>query len=109
MRVRKKRICFTGRLWLSLRSGKGRRGVRAPSAGIRPQRTRPRAGILGRIRSGTSATAAVRFGLTWMPRLPWRSLTNRTWPDRQNQLIRAVRPAFHDAVREALRLGSCRF
>jgi CubicO group peptidase (beta-lactamase class C family) len=29
-------------------------------------------------------------------------LTNRTWPDRRNQLIREVRPAFHDAVREAL-------
>lgn len=29
-------------------------------------------------------------------------LTNRTWPDRQNQAIRALRPAFHDAVREAL-------
>jgi serine-type D-Ala-D-Ala carboxypeptidase len=29
-------------------------------------------------------------------------LTNRTWPDRQNQAIREVRPAFHDAVREAL-------
>ncbi len=29
-------------------------------------------------------------------------LTNRTWPDRQSQLIRAVRPAFHDAIREAL-------
>ena len=29
-------------------------------------------------------------------------LTNRTWPDRQNQLIRQVRPAFHNAVREAL-------
>jgi len=29
-------------------------------------------------------------------------LTNRTWPDRKSQLIRAVRPAFHDAVREAL-------
>jgi serine-type D-Ala-D-Ala carboxypeptidase len=29
-------------------------------------------------------------------------LTNRTWPDRKNQAIRAVRPAFHDAVREAL-------
>jgi CubicO group peptidase (beta-lactamase class C family) len=29
-------------------------------------------------------------------------LTNRTLPDRQNQLIRAVRPAFHDAVREAM-------
>ena len=29
-------------------------------------------------------------------------LTNRTWPGRQSQLIRAVRPAFHDAIREAL-------
>ncbi|MGD0939975.1 MAG: serine hydrolase domain-containing protein [Terracidiphilus sp.] len=37
-------------------------------------------------------------------------LTNRTWPDRgldqgfdrQSQLIRTVRPAFHDAIREAL-------
>ena len=29
-------------------------------------------------------------------------LTNRTWPDRKNQLIREVRPAFHDAVRESL-------
>jgi serine-type D-Ala-D-Ala carboxypeptidase len=29
-------------------------------------------------------------------------LTNRTWPDRQTQLIREVRPAFHNAVRAAL-------
>lgn len=32
-------------------------------------------------------------------------LTNRTWPDRSkqsSQLIRQVRPAFHDAIREAL-------
>jgi serine-type D-Ala-D-Ala carboxypeptidase len=29
-------------------------------------------------------------------------LTNRTWPDRANQLIKQVRPAFHDAIREAL-------
>ena len=29
-------------------------------------------------------------------------LTNRTWPDRKSQLIKQVRPAFHDAVREAL-------
>ncbi|HEY1803301.1 MAG TPA: serine hydrolase domain-containing protein [Terracidiphilus sp.] len=29
-------------------------------------------------------------------------LTNRTWPDRRNQMIREVRPAFHDAIREAL-------
>ncbi len=32
-------------------------------------------------------------------------LTNRTWPDRECQLIRSVRPAFHDAVREALLAG----
>ncbi len=29
-------------------------------------------------------------------------LTNRTWPDRSNRLIREVWPAFHDAIREAL-------
>ena len=29
-------------------------------------------------------------------------LTNRTWPDRQSQGIRMVRPAFHNAVMEAL-------
>lgn len=33
-------------------------------------------------------------------------LTNRTWPDRSNEAIRQVRPAFHDAVVEALRSGS---
>lgn len=33
-------------------------------------------------------------------------LTNRTWPDNQNQAIKEVRPRFHDAVIEALpRLG----
>jgi len=29
-------------------------------------------------------------------------LTNRTWPDRQSQLIREVRPAFHNALRNTL-------
>lgn len=29
-------------------------------------------------------------------------LTNRTWPDCQNQAIKQVRPAFHDAVVEAI-------
>jgi CubicO group peptidase (beta-lactamase class C family) len=29
-------------------------------------------------------------------------LTNRTWPHRESQQIRAVRPAFHDAIRKAL-------
>jgi CubicO group peptidase (beta-lactamase class C family) len=32
-------------------------------------------------------------------------LTNRTWPHRQSQAIRAVRPAFHDAVMKALKGG----
>jgi CubicO group peptidase (beta-lactamase class C family) len=31
-------------------------------------------------------------------------LTNRTWPDCANQQIKQVRPAFHDAVAEALHL-----
>jgi CubicO group peptidase (beta-lactamase class C family) len=31
-------------------------------------------------------------------------LTNRTWPDCANQAIRQVRPQFHDAVIEALKL-----
>jgi CubicO group peptidase (beta-lactamase class C family) len=30
-------------------------------------------------------------------------LTNRTWPDRKSQMIREVRPAFHDAIRRVLR------
>ena len=29
-------------------------------------------------------------------------LTNRTWPDRQSQLIREIRTVSHDAIREAL-------
>jgi CubicO group peptidase (beta-lactamase class C family) len=32
-------------------------------------------------------------------------LTNRTWPDCSNQAIKDVRPKFHDAVVEALRIG----
>jgi len=35
-------------------------------------------------------------------RLSITLLTNRTWPDGQNQAIRQVRPALHDAVIEAL-------
>lgn len=35
-------------------------------------------------------------------RLSIALLTNRTWPDCQNQAIKQVRPAFHDAVIEAL-------
>ena len=33
-------------------------------------------------------------------------LTNRTWPDRSSQAIRQVRPAFHDAVVDALRASA---
>lgn len=33
-------------------------------------------------------------------------LTNRTWPDRQSQAIKQVRPAFHDAALEGLGLDS---
>lgn len=33
-------------------------------------------------------------------------LTNRTWPDRSSQAIRQIRPAFHDAVVEAIKESS---
>ncbi|HZD94147.1 MAG TPA: serine hydrolase domain-containing protein [Candidatus Sulfotelmatobacter sp.] len=39
-------------------------------------------------------------------RLSVTLLTNRTWPDRGSQLIKQVRPAFHDAVIEATELNS---
>jgi serine-type D-Ala-D-Ala carboxypeptidase len=32
-------------------------------------------------------------------------LTNRTWPDSSNQAIKQVRPKFHDAVIEALKIS----
>jgi len=35
-------------------------------------------------------------------RLAIALLTNRTWPERESQLIRTVRPGFHDAIRSAL-------
>ncbi len=35
-------------------------------------------------------------------------LTNRTWPDSENQAIKQVRPAFHDAVIESLGEASSR-
>jgi CubicO group peptidase (beta-lactamase class C family) len=35
-------------------------------------------------------------------RLSVTLLTNRTWPDRSSQAIKHIRPAFHDAVVEAL-------
>lgn len=35
-------------------------------------------------------------------RLAVALLTNRTWPDRSNNAIQEVRPAFHDAVAEAI-------
>lgn len=35
-------------------------------------------------------------------RLSVTLLTNRTWPDNRNQAIQQVRPAFHDAIIEAL-------
>ena len=33
-------------------------------------------------------------------------LTNRTWPERSNQAIRALRPRFHDTLREELKKNS---
>ncbi|AXC15885.1 Beta-lactamase class C [Acidisarcina polymorpha] len=40
-------------------------------------------------------------------RLAVTLLTNRTWPDRSSQAIRKVRPAFYDAVFNAIARGMC--
>ena len=49
-----------------------------------------------------SATRARHCGSIPQRQLSMTLLTNRTWPDCQNQAIKQVRPAFHDAVIEAL-------
>jgi serine-type D-Ala-D-Ala carboxypeptidase len=63
----------------------------------------------GRFFSGHSAGhlgyAGTSLWIDFERRLAVVLLTNRTWPHRQNQAIRAVRPAFHDAVMEALDRG----
>ena len=86
------------------RSGRARRAARARSAGIRPQRSPPPAVIFRPAPSGILASAVARFGSTWTPRLPWCCSPTAPGPTggTASQLIREVRPAFHDAVREAL-------
>jgi serine-type D-Ala-D-Ala carboxypeptidase len=63
----------------------------------------------GRFFSGHSAGhlgyAGTSLWIDFERRLAVVLLTNRTWPHRQSQAIRAVRPAFHDAVMEALDRG----
>jgi serine-type D-Ala-D-Ala carboxypeptidase len=63
----------------------------------------------GRFFSGHSAGhlgyAGTSLWIDFARRLAIVLLTNRTWPHRQSQAIRRVRPAFHDAVMEALDPG----
>jgi CubicO group peptidase (beta-lactamase class C family) len=60
----------------------------------------------GRFFSGRSAGhlgyAGTSLWIDFERRLAVVLLTNRTWPHRQSQAIRIVRPAFHDAVMESL-------
>jgi CubicO group peptidase (beta-lactamase class C family) len=52
--------------------------------------------------AGHLGYAGTSFWIDFERRLAIVLLTNRTWPDRQSQAIRLVRPAFHNAVMEAL-------
>jgi CubicO group peptidase (beta-lactamase class C family) len=60
----------------------------------------------GRFFSGHSAGhlgyAGTSLWIDFERRLAIVLLTNRTWPHRQSEAIRVVRPAFHDAVMEGL-------
>jgi len=67
-------------------------------------------GVDSRFRGDALSPRAVgHFGYTgtslWIDperQLSITLLTNRTWPDCQNEAIKQVRPAFHDAVVDAL-------
>ncbi len=80
----------------------GPRAVPVHSAGIRHRRTHRQDDTFLSIPLGIWDTAAVPLWLDLDAEVAVVLLTNRTWPDRAGQLIRQVRPAFHDAVREAI-------
>ena len=73
-----------------------------PSDGIRPRKTPHLAFTFRRIPLGHLGFSGCSLWIDLEAGVAVALLTNRTWPDRQNQLIREVRPAFHDAIREAL-------
>jgi serine-type D-Ala-D-Ala carboxypeptidase len=52
--------------------------------------------------AGHLGYAGTSLWIDFERRLAIVMLTNRTWPDRQSQAIRVVRPAFHNAIIEAL-------
>jgi serine-type D-Ala-D-Ala carboxypeptidase len=58
--------------------------------------------FFGRHSAGHLGYSGTSLWIDFDRRLAIALLTNRTWPDRQNQAIRTVRPAFHDAVIQAL-------
>ena len=74
----------------------------APWAGIRLRLHRNPASISGPRAFGHLGYTGTSLWIDPDRQLSITLLTNRTWPDCQNQAIKQVRPAFHDAVIEAL-------
>ena len=83
-------------------AGPGRQFARAGLGYAFGELVLVRAAFSRSTRSGTWAISGCSLWIDLDAGVAVVLLTNRTWPDRQSQLIREIRPVFHDAVREAL-------
>ena len=89
--------------WRSSLAAKPRRlALPGHWAGTRLPRHRSRENISPPVHLGIWVTPGPRCGSIPSAQLSITLLTNRTWPDCENKAIKEVRPAFHDAVVEAL-------
>ena len=61
--------------------------------------------FFGRHSAGHLGYAGTSLWIDFERQLAIVLLTNRTWPHRQSQDIRAIRPAFHDSVVEKTEQG----
>ena len=98
----KQRICLTGRLWTEFARRQDPEGSSRALGWDTPSENSSSGRHFGPHSIGHLGYSGCSLWIDLDAAVAVVLLTNRTWPDRQSQLIRAVRPAFHDAVREAL-------
>ena len=94
---------FVPKLWRSSLAVKPRQqALPGHWAGTRLPRHHSRGNISPSVHSGIWGTPGTSLWIDPERGLSITLLTNRTWPDCDNKAIKDVRPAFHDAVVEAL-------
>ncbi len=100
---REERRWFVRKRWRSSLAAKLRRpALPVHWVGTRLPRHRSRGNIFPPVHSGIWDTPGTSLWIDPERQLSVTLLTNRTWPDCENKAIKDVRPAFHDAVVEAL-------